>query len=133
MSTEGSSLEMFPILTTTFMSIAVASAFIIGSLISNHIKYSSKLKGDFAGFAGGIFFAAIAFSLVDEAVKQHNFFTMMIGFIAGTVIYSTVNRRIRNRSKYKEQSSKTNKNNNDISNIQVSSSKRKEMDQAKLL
>ncbi|HEX7257559.1 MAG TPA: hypothetical protein VF242_05825 [Nitrososphaeraceae archaeon] len=47
MSTEGNSLEMFPILTTIFMSIAVASAFIIDSLITNHIKYSSKLKGGF--------------------------------------------------------------------------------------
>lgn len=48
---------------------------------------------------------------------------MMIGFIAGNVIYSIVNHCIRNRSKYKEQSSKTNKNNNDL---QVSPSKRKQ-------
>ena len=51
---------------------------------------------------------------------------MTIGFIAGIVIYSIVNHRIRNRSKYKEQSSKMNKNNKDSSNIQVSSSKRKQ-------
>lgn len=124
MSTEGNSLEMFPILTITFMSIAVASAFIIGSLISNYIKYSSKIKGDFAAFAGGIFFAAIAFSLIDESIKQHNFFTMITGFIIGSVIYSILNHRVRKRSKYK-QSSKTNKNNN-INNIQISSSKRKQ-------
>jgi zinc transporter, ZIP family len=120
-NTMGNTLEMFPLFTTAFMSIVVASAFIIGSLISNYIKYSSKIKGDIAAFAGGIFFAAIAFSLIDESIKQHNFFTMMIGFILGTMIYSIVNHRLRKKSKYKEQSSNTNKN-NDIDKNETSSS-----------
>lgn len=106
MSIEGNPLAISPVFTTTFMSIIVASAFIFGSLISNYIRYSSKIKGDFAAFAGGIFFAAIAFSLIDESIKQHNFFTMIIGFIAGAVIYSYSNHRLRKRSKYKQQSSK---------------------------
>jgi hypothetical protein len=114
---------MFLIYTTTFMSIIVASAFIIGSLIYNYVKYSSKIKGDFAAFAGGIFFATIAFSLIGESIKQHNFFTMMSRFISGTVIYSIVNHRLRKRSKYK-QSSKINKN-NDIDKNEIISNIRK--------
>jgi len=97
-------LEVFQIITTTLLSIIVASAFIIGSLISIYVKYSSKIKGDFAAFAGGIFFAAIAFSLIDESIKQHNLLTIIVGFVIGTVIYSIVNHRLRKRSKYKEKS-----------------------------
>jgi zinc transporter, ZIP family len=105
MSIEGNPLAISPVFTTAFMSIIVASAFIIGSLVSNYVRYSSKIKGDFAAFAGGIFFAAIAFSLISESIKQHNFFTMLIGFITGAVIYSYANHRLRKRSKYKQQQS----------------------------
>jgi hypothetical protein len=101
MSAEGYTVEMFSLLTTTFMSVIVASGFIIGSLFSNYFEYSSKIKADFAAFAGGIFFPAIAFSLVDEAIKQDSFVTIIIGFILGTVIYSIANHHLRKRSKYK--------------------------------
>ena len=121
MSTEDNTLALSPVFTTAFMSIIIASAFIIGALVSNYVKYSSKIKGDFAAFAGGIFFAAIAFSLIAESIKQHNFFTMLIGFISGAVIYSLANHRLRKRSKYKQQSPKKNNNNN-----QWSSSKKKQ-------
>jgi zinc transporter, ZIP family len=120
MSTEGNPLALSPVFTTTLMSIIIASAFIIGALVSNYVKYSSKIKGDFAAFAGGIFFAAIAFSLIAESIKQHNFFTMLMGFIAGSVIYRYANHRLRKRSKYKQQQSKKNNNN------QGSSSKKKQ-------
>jgi len=119
MSAEGYTVEIFSLLTTTFMSVIVASGFIIGSLFSNYVEYSSKIKGDFAAFAGGIFFAAIAFSLVDEAIKQDSFVTMLVGFIVGTVIYSIANHHLRKRSKYKSsennQISSNNRNKNGTS------------------
>ena len=120
MSTECNPLALSPVFTTAFMSIIISSAFIIGALVSNYVKYSSKIKGDFAAFAGGIFFAAIAFSLIAESIKQHNFFTMLMGFIAGAVIYSYANHCLRKGSKYKQQQSKKNNNN------QGSSSKKKQ-------
>jgi ZIP family zinc transporter len=127
LSTEGNPLALTPLFTTAFMSTIIASAFIIGALLSNYAKYSCKIKGDFAAFAGGIFFAAIAFSLISESIKQHNFFTMLIGFITGAVIYSLANHRLRKRSKYKQQSPKK------IIIINGHPVKKSKMDQVKLL
>lgn len=83
------------------MSVVVASAFIIGSLVAIYTRYSPQVKGDFAAFGAGIFFAAIAFSLVDEALKQANTSTMIFGFILGASVYSIANHYISKRSKYK--------------------------------
>ena len=84
------------------MSIIIASAFIIGSIVATKIKYSSKIKGDFSAFAAGIFFAAIAFSLVTESTKLGHSITMILGFVSGAFVYSVANRYIRKRSKYKK-------------------------------
>lgn len=94
--------EIFSITHSAIMSIIIASAFIIGSIVAVKIKYSSKIKGDFSAFAAGIFFAAIVFSLVTESTKLGHSGTMILGFIAGAVAYSVANRYIRKRSKYKK-------------------------------
>lgn len=96
--------ESLPLLNSLTMSIFVASAFIIGSLVAIKIKYSPKIKGDFAAIAAGTFFGAIAFSLINESLKIANINTMILGFILGAAVYSIVNHYIRKRSKYKTSS-----------------------------
>lgn len=96
--------ESLPLLNSLTMSIFVASAFIIGSLVAIKIKYSPKIKGDFAAIAAGTFFGAIAFSLINESLKIANINTMILGFILGAAVYSVVNHYIRKRSKYKTSS-----------------------------
>lgn len=94
---------------SVFMSIIVASAFVFGTIVAICVKYPSRIKGDFAALAGGIFFAAIAFSLIEESIKQANAVTMIIGFILGASIYSVTNHLVRKSSKYRVQSNSNNK------------------------
>lgn len=86
-----------------FVGVFVASAFIIGSLVAIYVKYSPKIKGDFAAFGAGVFLAAIAFSLIDESLKQANVPTMIFGFALGAAVYSITNHYIRKKSKYKKE------------------------------
>lgn len=89
----------------------VASAFIIGSIIAIKVKYSPRIKGDFAAMAAGIFFAAIAFSLVRESSKLANIGTMILGFILGAGVYSFINHYNRKRSKSRNYSTGPDRNN----------------------
>jgi zinc transporter, ZIP family len=107
-------LEISSITHATIMSVIIASAFIVGSIVAVKIKYSSKIKGDFSAFAAGIFFAAIAFSLVTESTKLGQSITMILGFIAGALVYSVANRYIRKRSKYKKSPDYNKENKHDI-------------------
>ncbi|MDQ2684778.1 MAG: hypothetical protein M3Y25_02910, partial [Thermoproteota archaeon] len=102
--------DLSPIAYSTVISITIASSFIIGSILAIKIKYSRKIKGDFTAFAAGIFFAAIAFSLITESTKMAHSGTMILGFIAGAAVYSLTNRYLRRKSKYKRiQNHKNNK------------------------
>lgn len=94
----------------------VASAFIIGSLVAIYVKYSPKIKGDFAAFGAGVFLAAIAFSLIDEALKQANVPTMIFGFALGAAVYSITNHYIRKKSKYKKEKQSENRDNRNKGN-----------------
>jgi zinc transporter, ZIP family len=94
--------EILSITHSAIMSIIIASAFIIGSIVAVQIKYSSKIKGDFSAFAAGIFFAAIAFSLITESTKLGHSITMILGFVFGAVVYSVANQYLKKRSKYKK-------------------------------
>ncbi len=79
-------------LLTFLMTFTVASSFILGALISLYIRYPERLKGDIAAFSAGIFFAAVAFILIDESIEVGSFTTMGIGFSAGVIIFSLSNR-----------------------------------------
>ncbi len=79
-------------LLTFLMTFTVASSFILGALISLHVRYPERLKGDIAAFSAGIFFAAVAFILIDESIDVGSFTTMAIGFSAGVITFSLSNR-----------------------------------------
>lgn len=71
------------------MSIIVAIAFPIGAILPIiSRRFSEELKGNVAAIAAGAYFATIAFSLVEESIKQGAFSSMAIGFIIGAVIFS---------------------------------------------
>jgi zinc transporter, ZIP family len=69
------------------LSAIVSSAFLIGSVALMFIKFSSRVKANITSFASGIFFSAIAFSLVDNAIRVGSIYDMAIGFIVGTVLF----------------------------------------------
>ena len=75
----------------------VSSAFLIGSVVPMHVEYSPMVKANISSFASGIFFSAIAFSVVDNAVKTGSVPDMAIGFAAGTVIFDMANHWLKRR------------------------------------
>lgn len=74
------------------MTLTVASSFILGALISLHIRYPSRLKGDIAAFSAGIFLSTVSFILIDESIGVGSFTTMAIGFALGAITFSLSNK-----------------------------------------
>ena len=91
-------LEIF---NTLVLSITVSSAFLIGAILSIFIHYPERIRADLAAFSAGIFFATIAFSLIDESIREGSFITMVIGFVVGAVVFSVINRILQTRYKFK--------------------------------
>ena len=77
---------------TFLMTFTVASSFILGALISLHIRYPSRLKGDIAAFSAGIFLSTVSFILIDESIGVGSFTTMAIGFALGAITFSLSNK-----------------------------------------
>jgi len=93
--------EILEILNTLLLSMIVSSAFLIGAILSIFIRYPERIRADLAALSAGIFFSTISFSLVDEALKEGSFITMVVGFIIGAVVFSVINRILQKRSNSK--------------------------------
>jgi ZIP family zinc transporter len=93
--------DILEILNTLLLSMIVSSAFLIGAILSIFIQYPERIRADLAAFSAGIFFSTISFSLVDEALKEGSFITMVVGFIIGAIVFSVINRILQNRSNSK--------------------------------
>ncbi|HYY71249.1 MAG TPA: hypothetical protein VE595_02450 [Nitrososphaeraceae archaeon] len=93
--------EILEILNSLLLSMIVSSAFLIGAILSIFIQYPERIRADLAALSAGIFFSTISFSLVDEALKEGSFITMVVGFIIGAVIFSVINRILQKRSNSK--------------------------------
>jgi ZIP family zinc transporter len=93
--------EILEILNTLLLSMIVSSAFLIGAILSIFIQYPERIRADLAALSAGIFFSTISFSLVDEALKEGSFITMVVGFIIGAIVFSVINRILQNRSNSK--------------------------------
>lgn len=93
--------DVLEIFNTLVLSITVSSAFLIGAILSIFIHYPERIRADLAAFSAGIFFATIAFSLIDEAIREGSFITMVIGFVVGAVVFSVINRILQTSYKSK--------------------------------
>ena len=90
--------EILEILNTLLLSMIVSSAFLIGAILSIFIQYPERIRADLAALSAGIFFSTISFSLVDEALREGSFITMVVGFIIGAVVFSVINRILQKSS-----------------------------------
>ena len=93
--------DILEILNTLLLPMIVSSAFLIGAILSIFIQYPERIRADLAALSAGIFFSTISFSLVDEALKEGSFITMVVGFIIGAIVFSVINRILQNRSNSK--------------------------------
>jgi ZIP family zinc transporter len=80
----------------------VASSFPIGALVSTFLKFPTRLEADAASFSGGIFIGAIAFSLIDEALKLGSSITMIVGFVIGALVFSFADHFIKKKTEERE-------------------------------
>ncbi len=80
----------------------VASSFPIGALVSTFLKFPTRLEADAASFSGGIFIGAIAFSLIDEALKLGSSITMIMGFVIGALAFSFADHFIKKKAEERE-------------------------------
>jgi len=82
---------------TIFVSILVASPFLIASSISKEYRHPLRLRADLASFSSGIFIGTVTFSIMEESVKLGDIFTMGVGFGIGAVTFSLVRYKIQNK------------------------------------
>ena len=80
----------------------VASSFPIGALVSTFLKFPTRLEADAASFGGGIFIGAIAFSLIDDALKTGSSITMIIRFVIGAIAFSFADHLIKKKAEERE-------------------------------
>lgn len=81
---------------TIIVSVLVASPFLIASAISKEYRHPLRLRADLASFSSGIFIGTVTFSIIGEAVKMGDIFTMGIGFGIGAVTFSITRYKIQN-------------------------------------
>lgn len=77
----------------------VASAFPIGAFASTYVKIPKRIQADLAAISAGIFIGAIAFSLIDDALKVGESPDLLVGFVAGAVAFSLADYAIKKRAK----------------------------------
>jgi hypothetical protein len=104
------------IFSSIIMGMAVASAFPIGASFAIFVNYPGRIKADIAAFGSGVFFSAIAFSLVNESTREGNGLTMALGFAAGAAVFSFSNHELLQRL-----SNSSNRHNHDINSMIIMS------------
>ena len=94
--------DTIEIFNTLLLSVTVSSAFLIGAILSIFIHYPERIRANLGtAFSAGIFFATIAFSLIDESIREGSFITMVVGFVVGAVVFSVINRLLQTKYKAK--------------------------------
>ncbi|MEJ7642903.1 MAG: hypothetical protein WKF36_12030 [Candidatus Nitrosocosmicus sp.] len=110
--------EVLEFANSLLFSTLVSSGFLIGAILSIVFRYPERLRADLSAFAAGIFLSSIAFSLIDDALKEGSFITMALGFGVGAVAFSVMNRILQKIKENQEQRrkeseiSKSNESNN---------------------
>jgi len=90
------------IITTALAGISIAISFPIAAAISVYVNFSDRIRSNTVAFGGGIFFATIAFSLVEESVRQGDIITLVTGFISGAIVFSLANYIVKEKHSKKQ-------------------------------
>lgn len=116
-----SDLNLESIVFTIILSLFVASPFLIASIISKEYKHPLRLRADLASFSAGIFIGAVTFSIIEEAIKLGDIYTLGFGFGFGAITFSITRYLLQN--KFPSKSNKTNMNTGISPNPQNSNNK----------
>lgn len=91
-------VSIYPFVLTIILSIVVALPFLVASYISRDYKHPLRLRADLASFSSGIFLGTVTFSIIGEATKLGDIFSMGIGFGIGAVTFSLTRYKIQHNS-----------------------------------
>jgi ZIP family zinc transporter len=109
---EFSDINLNSVVFTIVISLFVASPFLIASVISKEYRHPLRLRADLASFSAGIFMGAVTFSIIEEAIKLGDIYTLGFGFGFGAITFSIT--RYLLQTKF---SSKSNNNSMDSNNF----------------
>ncbi|MGD9533409.1 MAG: ZIP family metal transporter [Candidatus Nitrosocosmicus sp.] len=82
------SIINFEVYVSIISGVILGLSFIIGAAIAIRFELSLRIKANVIAFAAGIFFSTVAFSLIDESVRESSVLMMIIGLSTGSVIFS---------------------------------------------
>ncbi len=82
------SIVNFEVIIVIVSGIILGLSFIIGAAIAIRFKLSLLIKANIIAFAAGIFFSTVAFSLINESVRESGVLMMIIGLSMGSIIFS---------------------------------------------
>lgn len=85
---EFSDINPESIVFTIVVSLFVASPFLIASIISKEYSHPLRLRADLASFSAGIFIGTVTFSIIEEAIKLGDIYTLGFGFGIGATTFS---------------------------------------------
>jgi len=98
---EYSDLTLESILFTIGISLFVASPFLVASIISKEYRHPLRLRADLASFSAGIFIGTVTFSIIEEAIKLGDIYTLGFGFGIGATTFSITRYLLQNKSTQK--------------------------------
>lgn len=98
---------------TIMISLFVASPFLVASIINEKYRLPLRLLADLASFSSGILIGTVTFSIIEEAIKLGDIFTLGFGFSFGAITFSI--------TRYLLQNMFSSKNNNELPNSNDSS------------
>ena len=98
---EYSDLTLELILFTIGISLFVASPFLIASIISKEYRHPLRLRADLASFSAGIFIGTVTFSIIEEAIKLGDIYTLGFGFGIGATTFSITRYLLQKKSTQK--------------------------------
>lgn len=94
---EFSDINLDSVVFTIVMSLFVASPFLIASVISKEYRHPLRLRADLASFSAGIFMGAVTFSIIEEAIKLGDIYTLGFGFGFGAITFSITRYLLQNK------------------------------------
>lgn len=70
------------------------SALLIGAVIGWFVPMKRAVVAGIMAFGSGVLISALSFELMDEAWKQGGFIAVAVGFLAGAIVYTALNRAL---------------------------------------
>ncbi len=80
------------------------SALVIGAVLAYLVSLPNRVTAGIMAFGCGVLISAVAYDLLLEAYQQSSFRPIMIGALAGSVVYATANWAVSRKGRHRKRS-----------------------------